>query len=329
MSSSLINYPKFLYKRFFKYINKKPKKVKYQPQREILEDASTFGLLCMYNGKNYYGSQINNGSRTVEGEIIKSLFQLNLISEQASKFPQLCYFSRTSRTDRLVSATGQLFSVHLKKPDNITDLFTQLKNYLPNDIILLDVLRLTQGFRSKHCDSRIYEYVIPTYAFDINELNIYEQREYRISNDTLVKLNHILKLFQGRSNYHNYSSGKDALSPTAYRFIINVESSSPFLINDMEFVTIHIHGHSFMIHQIRKMIATTVSFMKAQINYTIFRKSFSFQKVLLPKAPATGLLLERVLYDNYNKKFAFYDANSKPIIFQNYNVSLNTIFGLC
>jgi tRNA pseudouridine38-40 synthase len=53
-----------------------------------------------------------------------------------------------------------------------------------------------------------------------------------------------------------------------------------------------------MIHQIRKMIGMVIMLVRTQSKYMDF---FSSTKVSVPKAPALGLLLERPIFDLYNK----------------------------
>jgi tRNA pseudouridine38-40 synthase len=62
----------------------------------------------------------------------------------------------------------------------------------------------------------------------------------------------------------------------------------------IEWVSIKIHGQSFMLHQIRKMVGMTVMLMRAGEPMDKIIAAFANVKWYIPKAPGLGLLLERV-----------------------------------
>ncbi len=62
-----------------------------------------------------------------------------------------------------------------------------------------------------------------------------------------------------------------------------------------------IHGQSFMLHQIRKMIGLMVLIARGVISESIFDHVFSAQhRFAIPKAPACGLLLDRCHFRAYD-----------------------------
>lgn len=58
-----------------------------------------------------------------------------------------------------------------------------------------------------------------------------------------------------------------------------------------------------MMHQIRKMIGLVIAVIKGYANEEVMERSWGKEKVDVPKAPGLGLVLERVHFDRYNKKF--------------------------
>lgn len=58
-----------------------------------------------------------------------------------------------------------------------------------------------------------------------------------------------------------------------------------------------------MLHQIRKMIGLVIAIMKGYVNEDVIERSWGEEKVDVPKAPGLGLVLERVHFDRYNKRF--------------------------
>jgi tRNA pseudouridine38-40 synthase len=53
-----------------------------------------------------------------------------------------------------------------------------------------------------------------------------------------------------RSNFHNYTIGKPFSDRSVKRFMITIDVSDPTLYGDIEWISVKIHGQSFMLHQI-------------------------------------------------------------------------------
>lgn len=74
----------------------------------------------------------------------------------------------------------------------------------------------------------------------------------------------------------------------------NVSAEKPFMYENMEFITLKIHGQSFMMHQIRKMVSMVVAVIRNIVNEETFEKTFSSDKIHIPRAPSLGLVLNHV-----------------------------------
>jgi len=74
-------------------------------------------LIVGYNGSDFCGSQKNQGVRTVEEQLEKALFELNLISKFNFGDLKKIGWTRATRTDKSVHALQNTFSckVHLAK----------------------------------------------------------------------------------------------------------------------------------------------------------------------------------------------------------------------
>ena len=92
-----------------------------------------------YLGDYYYGSQIQLGLKTVQGELIKAM-------ETWSKEPHSKQTVQLSgRTDRGVHSFGQLVLISTNKQLNID----QINKHLPEDIVLWAKTRAPEGFRPR------------------------------------------------------------------------------------------------------------------------------------------------------------------------------------
>uniref|UniRef100_A0A093VL82 tRNA pseudouridine synthase 1 n=1 Tax=Talaromyces marneffei PM1 TaxID=1077442 RepID=A0A093VL82_TALMA len=126
------------------------------------------------------------------------------------------------------------------------------------------------------------------------------KRAYRIPQNRLQRVQDALDKYIGTRNFHNYTIQKTFRDPSSKRIIKSfVANKEPIIINGTEWVSLKVHGQSFMMHQIRKMVA-----MVALI------------------APGLGLLLEHPIFDSYNKRAAK-EFNRETIDFGKYEKEMN------
>ncbi|ETN39210.1 tRNA pseudouridine(38-40) synthase [Cyphellophora europaea CBS 101466] len=129
------------------------------------------------------------------------------------------------------------------------------------------------------------------------------KRAYRIPEKRLARVRDTLKLFVGTRNYHNFTVQKTFKDPSSKRviksFVVNPE---PILINGTEWLSLKVHGQSFMMHQIRKMVGMVALIVRSGCDPQRLVESFGSDLISIPKAPSLGLLLERPVFDSYNKR---------------------------
>lgn len=152
------------------------------------------------------------------------------------------------------------------------------------------------------------------------------KRRYRIPSERVDRVQHALNNYIGTKNYHNYTIQKTFKDPSAKRniksFVVNRE---PILIGEgpneekTEWLSLKVHGQSFMMHQIRKMIGMVTLLVRSgsDIDKTM-EHSFSDARFSIPKVPGLGLMLERPVFDSYNNiQAAKHDR--EPLRFDKYN----------
>lgn len=176
---------------------------------------------------------------------------------------------RAARTDKGVHAAGNVLSLKMSMPGD--DIVRDINSHLPDQIRVwgkqmmdnngMGVLRTKLGYvptkRSFHaktqCDSRIYEYLLPTYAFmppapkelsdtprSDNDLKIFQgdvekyiprstpeelraKDGYRISEQQLAQFREALSKFVGTHNFHNYTIGRGAKDKSCNRYIMDIK----------------------------------------------------------------------------------------------------------
>jgi tRNA pseudouridine38-40 synthase len=330
-------------------------------------------ILLGYSGKKYHGMQMNPGFSTIESELFQALAKSGLILESNISCPQKIDWMRACRTDRGVHAAGQVVSMKMllkgatksaSSAEQVDwddrEVVREINGHLPPDIRVYKIGKMMSGFDSwGHCDSRFYEYLIPTFMLkrftEIELEHIREQlancekykeksekektKEDQKSSDDdeedssskvyenknignfsgigqaeLEKLKFALSLFKGTHSFHNFTLGKTAKDKGVSRYIKFFEvRDGPFIHNKLEWLSLRVHGQSFMLHQIRKMIGLAVLCVKFDLPNDsitkIFEQCFSKEnRFNIPKVPGEGLFLERAVFEGYNKKSEKCDA---------------------
>ncbi|KAI8952394.1 pseudouridine synthase [Xylaria longipes] len=154
---------------------------------------------------------------------------------------------------------------------------------------------------------------------EVKAAYIAAKRRYRVTPDRLDQLQEALDKYVGTKNYHNYTIQKSHGDPASKRsiksFVVNRE---PIQINDTQWLSLKVHGQSFMMHQIRKMVGMAVLAVRCATPWARFEESYSPARISIPKAPSLGLLLERPVFDTYNKR-AVESLNLEELNFSNHD----------
>lgn len=280
-----------------------------KPEAEPTDDDKRYpkkkvALLLAYSGKGYYGMQRNPGNtqfKTIEGDLVTALVKSGCIPENHGEDMKKMSFQRCARTDKGVSAAGQVVSLKLRLID---DTIHKINEHLPPQIRVLGLKRVTQGFNSKNkCDARTYTYMLPTVAFSPKDYDTGDVTGFRLESETLQRVNRLFTLYKGTHNFHNFTSQKAANDPSARRYITEMSCGEPFICSSTEFAVITVRGQSFMLHQIRKMIGLVIAVIRGYAKEEVMERSWGLEKVDVPKAPGLGLVLDKVHFDRYNKRF--------------------------
>ncbi|PLB47109.1 putative tRNA pseudouridine synthase, partial [Aspergillus steynii IBT 23096] len=143
------------------------------------------------------------------------------------------------------------------------------------------------------------------------------KRAYRIPAARLARIQETLDKYVGTKNFYNYTIQKAHSDPSAKRHIKSFKvDSSPVIINGTEWLSLKVHGQSFMMHQIRKMVAMVALIVRCGCDPQRIFDSYGPTKIAIPKAPGLGLLLERPVFEGYNKKAS--DNGKQHINFDRY-----------
>ncbi|KAF7196252.1 tRNA pseudouridine synthase 1 [Pseudocercospora fuligena] len=154
------------------------------------------------------------------------------------------------------------------------------------------------------------------------------KRRYRIPSQRVERIQNALNKYVGTRNYHNYTIQKTFKDPSVKRHIKSfVANPKPILIGDgpeeekTEWLSLKVHGQSFMMHQIRKMVGMVTLLVRSGGDLETMENSFTAARYSIPKVPGLGLLLERPVFDSYNNFQA--DKHDRPKLdFSKYETEL-------
>lgn len=203
------------------------------------------------------------------------------------------------RTDEESGEFWELYNQHVTEANFTEEEMTKIREFKPTSQEEYessgDVARLVKRYKSIEYDTK---------------------RAYRVSKEKLELMRAAMAVYLGHHNFHNFTLGKPFKDSSAGRYMKEITVSDPFVIDQTEWVSIKIHGQSFMLHQIRKMIAMASLVVRTGCPLERITQAFDVDKVNIPKAPALGLLLEQPVYSGYNTRLNDFGYN--PIDFKNY-----------
>lgn len=255
-------------------------------------------LLYSYVGTGYHGLQFQDDVLTIEKELLDSISNAGLIPPKSYlNFSQINW-REASRTDVGVHAAAQVvsFRVSKQKDMKIRDIAPHISKYLPHNspIKIWKAISFSANFDAqKFADGRRYQYLMPLHTFK-------EQTDEHLQ---YIRDN-ILPHFIGIKKYHNYTKREKPGSKTCVRTIWEFEISHPFIIEDEKYVLWTIHGQSFMMNQIRKMLATALAVSYDLLSLENLDNTFTEERWALPRLPGDGLYLDKVEYKAQKKKYA-------------------------
>ncbi|ONL98529.1 tRNA pseudouridine synthase [Zea mays] len=253
-------------------------------------------LKVMYFGQRFYGfSSEGNIEPTVESEIFKALERAKLM---VANRKESCY-SRCGRTDKGVSATGQVISLYLRS--NIKDVggdmlderseidyVKVLNRILPRDIRVLGWCPVPADFHARFtCLSREYKYL-----FWKGDLDILEMQK-------------AASKFIGEHDFRNFCK-MDAANVSNYRRHITefTISACDRRSNNDELCSMTIKGSAFLWHQVRCMVAVLFLIGQGLESPSVVDSLLDIMKTSrkpqYKMAPELPLILQSCLFDKAN-----------------------------
>ncbi len=238
-----------------------------------------FAIQTFYDGTNYHGYQRQPNLKTVEGTLVESLIKSGYIES-----PETNHFRSASRTDRFVSAIGNVFAFNSEK-NIILDL---LNATLPSDksIICWSYAEVSNDFTPKYSKSKKYWYVLPlNYAKIITNMNLEEITE-------------ICSSFKGEHDFRLFCK-------LDQRNTIRKINEFNLIINE-DVIIFEIEANSFLWEQVRRVVSYILNFSKLsktlQNTKDLLQTNTEIKALNIEPANPKQLILVKHLYDNVEWK---------------------------
>jgi tRNA pseudouridine38-40 synthase len=172
-----------------------------------------------YLGSRFYGSQVQESSRTVEGEFIATCRRLDLFDDWRK-----AGFQSAGRTDRGVHACGQIIAFSTEHPDRA---IATLNLQLPVDLWCTGYAEVPAEFHPRFdARSRTYRY----YFSDAPDCG---------------RMDQAARHFLGEHNFSNFARVVDK---NPWRNILSIHAGE-----EQGFTCLEVTAHSFLWHQVRCM----------------------------------------------------------------------------
>lgn len=244
----------------------------------------TYKLLVAYDGSRFRGWQRQPDTElTIQGILEKE------ISELAGYRVEV---QGSGRTDGGVHAKGQTAGIILSGKINETEFQESLNRMLPEDIRILQVTLMRNGFHARHsARGKCYEYVVDT----AEKADVFTRKYTFHYPETLdiEKMRKAARLLVGTHDFAGYTDRKDENSTTRRIYDIMIQREG-------DRVKLMYTGSGFMYHMVRILTGTLLETGNGSRSVegaaAALRSGRREDAGFL--APACGLCLKEVYYQN-------------------------------
>ncbi|XP_036035535.1 tRNA pseudouridine synthase-like 1 isoform X5 [Onychomys torridus] len=271
----------------------------------------------------YLGTDFN-GVAAVRGNH-RAIGVQNFLEEAAKRLNSVepVRFTISSRTDAGVHAMSNAahLDIHRRSglPPYSPEVVTQaLNTHLKHRAIrVLKAFRVPNDFHARHAaTSRTYLYRLATGCPWPDQLPVFEQNVCWALQTKCLDVAAMQEAAQHLLGTHDFSAFQSAGSPatntvrTLQRISVSSGPASPFVLPQenrrLQFWTLEFESQSFLYRQVRRMTAVLVAVGQGTLTPTQVKAILESQdplgKYQARVAPAHGLFLKSVLYDDFGKR---------------------------
>lgn len=233
-----------------------------------------------YDGNEFFGSQIQKKTKSVNGEIDKALKLLNIYSS----------INASGRTDRGVHASNQVIDFEVPPYwSDIKKLHNSLNRIVMPNIYIKKLEIVDDNFHSRYsAKKRSYRYIATT-----KEFNPFEAKYVTfIDSINETKIKEAISLFEGVHNFEYFKkcgSGK-------INFVKEIYKTKFYRVRD--YYIFYFEANSFLRSQIRLMVGFLLEISKGNLSKEDLELQLNRKKDFNIKlAPPNGLYLSKIKYN--------------------------------
>ena len=243
---------------------------------------SRYKITIQYDGLNFSGFQSQKNLNTIQDKIEYSLSFLNKNN--------LIRVSGASRTDAGVHALGQVAHFDLDVELSLDAIKRALNARLPVEIRIIDIIQVDSKFHSRF-DATKKEYL---YQCSLTDNPLLSKNHFIVKEIDFDMLEDIQGELLGKHDFLSFSKFDADKKNT----ICEIFKSKWTLEHDKLFYIIE--GNRFLHHMVRYLVGTMIGCMDKKISIKDFLSLLDnpIKDGKLLKAPAHGLILNRIFYEN-------------------------------
>ncbi|MFR2767721.1 MAG: tRNA pseudouridine(38-40) synthase TruA [Thomasclavelia sp.] len=237
--------------------------------------------IVSYDGSKFYGFQIQNKLRTVQGEIQKALKKI--CEEEVT-------IHASGRTDAKVHGNKQVFHFDTSRQMPEKQWKRAINHFLPNDIYILDSLFVSEDFHSRYsATKKEYHYLLSTNEYSPFETNYIYQYGRPLD---LELMKDAASIFIGEHDFASFCSYDQYGNSIRELYKILIEDNNGI-------ITFTIVGNGFRRYMVRHIVGGLIQVGAKRITKKRLQElldSKGKEKCLF-KAKPQGLYLYEVFYD--------------------------------
>ncbi len=248
-----------------------------------MTERRTLKVTLAYDGTDFYGWQVQARGRTVQGVVESALARMDGAPVRVTA---------AGRTDSGVHASGQVISFDSRLSIDIDRYAEALNSYLPPDVRALAAQEAPFSFDARRSARlRTYRYCISSGAAPLPHMRRYSL--WRRNRPGVARMNALAAVLLGTHDFSTFSSADDANESK----VRTVAASCFHMEGGLLVYTIAADG--FLRRMVRSIVGTLLDMESRQAPPDELRAALEARDRLLagPTAPARGLFLDKVIYD--------------------------------
>lgn len=242
-----------------------------------------YKLLIQYDGTDFHGWQIQEGHRTVQGELTRAL---SLIDGRSVNV------HGSGRTDAGVHAEGQVASVAIEREITVEKLRAAINGNVERDLRVLSVEIVPDDFHAR------YSAIGKTYVYRIVNGPVVSPFWWRYAHHDarpldLEQMKKGAELFRGRHDWTAFSAAQSDVEDRV-RTVTEVE-----IVERPDLIEIRVSAEGFLRYMVRAIAGSLMALGRGELDHDEIVQALETGRRPLAAvtAPACGLTLLRVRYE--------------------------------